>query len=71
MTDKQILQTINAVSKRVNEMGLRLDRMAHILYDKNASNIDYLSLMTDNELPIEDSLMTEQASEEEVTEDEA
>ena len=54
MTTTQILQTINALSQRVEEINKKLDDVFRALHSDNAANIDYLAMMTDNDLPSED-----------------
>lgn len=55
VTNTQIFQAINAVSKRVEEVNGRLDQVFRMLHDDNAANIDYLAMMTDTDFPSEDS----------------
>lgn len=55
VTNTQIFQAINAVSKRVEEVNGRLDQVFRMLHDDNVANIDYLAMMTDTDLPSEDS----------------
>ncbi len=54
VTTTQILQAIAAVSKRVEEINGRLDSVFTILHNNNVANIDYLAMMTDNDLPSEE-----------------
>ena len=50
----RIYQAIAAVSRRVNDLAERLDMYINMLYERNASNIDYLSMMSDIDLTLEE-----------------
>lgn len=60
VTTTQIMQAINAVSKRLEEVNGRLDEVFRMLHNDNAANIDYLAMMTDNDLPSEEDTKMEE-----------
>lgn len=54
VTTNQIFQAIAAVSEKVNDISARLDEAFNSLHDKDAANISYLAMMTENDLPTEE-----------------
>lgn len=50
----QIMQAINAVSQKVNDLGRRLDDYINSQTGQNAANIDFIAMMTDVDIPESD-----------------
>lgn len=54
MTQTQMLQSINAISLKLNDVTAKLNEVIKMLHDENAANIDYVAMMTNVDLSSED-----------------
>lgn len=52
--DKDIAMAINDVNKRLNEISQQLDAYFNQKHEENKSNIDYISMMVDIDIPTEE-----------------
>lgn len=51
---KDVAVAINNVNKRLNEISQQLDAYFNQKHEENKANIDYLSMMANIDIPIED-----------------
>lgn len=51
---KDVAVAINNVNKRLNEISQQLDVYFNQKHEENKANIDYLSMMANIDIPIED-----------------
>ena len=50
----QLYQAINSLSQRLNDINKKLDNLINIVHNQSTSSIDYLSMMTDIDIPSEE-----------------